>query len=185
MGSVRGNETNLSLRRKRGVVEICLLDICMEIKERIEYLVDLLNEANIEYYINDNPTLTDNEFDSLLDELIKLEEKYPEYKLDNSPTSKVGTKVISEFKKINHPTPMFSLGDVFNEDEVLSFCQRIEKEIKNPEYVCELKMDGLAVSLVYKKGTFLSAATRGDGRVGEDITNNVKTIKKLPLTLKE
>ena len=157
----------------------------MDIKERIEYLVNTLNEANIEYYVNDNPTLTDNEFDSLLDELIKLEEKYPEYKLDNSPTSKVGTTVISEFKKITHPTPMFSLGDVFNEDEVLSFCKKIEKEVNNVEYVCELKMDGLAVSLIYEKGKFISAATRGDGRIGEDITNNVKTINSLPLTLKE
>lgn len=157
----------------------------MDIKERIEYLVNILNEANIEYYVNDNPTLTDNEFDSLLDELIKLEEKYPEYKLDNSPTSKVGTTVISEFKKITHPTPMFSLGDVFNEDEVLSFCKKIEKEVNNVEYVCELKMDGLAVSLIYVKGKFISAATRGDGRIGEDITNNVKTINSLPLTLKE
>ena len=157
----------------------------MDIKERIKYLVETLNKANIEYYVNDNPTLTDNEFDSLLDELIKLEEKYPEYKLNNSPTSKVGTTVISEFKKVTHQTPMFSLGDVFNEDEVLSFCNKIEKEIENPQYVCELKMDGLAVSLTYEKGKFVSAATRGDGRIGEDITNNVKTIKSLPLTLKE
>ena len=157
----------------------------MEIQERIKYLVDTLNKANIEYYVNDNPTLTDNEFDSLLDELIKLEEKYPEYKLDNSPTSKVGTSVISEFKKVEHKTPMFSLGDVFNEEEVISFCNRIEKEIGNTEYVCELKMDGLAVSLTYENGKFVSAATRGDGRIGEDITNNVLTIKKLPLTLKK
>ncbi|MBR1416195.1 MAG: NAD-dependent DNA ligase LigA [Bacilli bacterium] len=156
-----------------------------DIKERIKYLVDLLNKANIEYYINDNPTLTDNEFDSLLDELIKLENKYPKYKLDNSPTSKVGTSVISEFQKVEHPTPMFSLSDVFNEEEVRSFGKRVEKEISNPEFVCELKMDGLAVSLIYKNGKFVSAATRGDGRVGEDITNNVKTIKMLPLTLKE
>ena len=155
----------------------------MEIKERIKYLVETLNKANIEYYVNDNPTLTDNEFDSLLDELIKLEEKYPEYKLDNSPTSKVGTTVISEFNKITHPTPMFSLGDVFNEEEVLSFCNKVEKEVGPVEYVCELKMDGLAVSLTYEKGKFVSAATRGDGRVGEDITNNVKTIKSLPLSL--
>ena len=157
----------------------------MDIRERIEYLVNVLNEANVEYYVNDNPTLTDNEFDSLLDELIKLEEKYPEYKLENSPTSKVGTSVISEFKKVTHPTPMFSLGDVFNEEEVLSFCNKIEKEVPSVEYVCELKMDGLAVSLIYKKGKFISAATRGDGQIGEDITNNVKTIKTLPLTLKE
>ncbi len=155
-----------------------------DIKDRIKYLVDILNKANIEYYINDNPTLTDNEFDSLLDELIKLEEKYPEFKLEDSPTSKVGTKVISEFKKITHPTPMFSLGDVFNEDEIKAFCQRVEKEVGKTEYVCELKMDGLAVSLVYEKGVFKYAATRGDGTVGEDITNNVLTIGSLPLKLK-
>jgi DNA ligase (NAD+) len=152
---------------------------------RIKYLVDILNEANVEYYVNDNPTLTDNEYDSLIDELIKLEDKYPEYKLANSPTSKVGNTVISEFKKVTHPTPMFSLGDVFNEEEVRSFCNRISKEVTNPEYVCELKMDGLAVSLVYKNGEFVSAATRGDGVIGEDITLNVKTIKKLPLKLKK
>ena len=156
-----------------------------DIKERIKYLVDILNKANIEYYINDNPTLTDNEFDSLLDELIKLEEKYPEYKLDNSPTSKVGTTVISEFKKVTHPTRMFSLSDVFNEDEVESFINRVKKEVNDAQFVCELKMDGLAVSLIYENGKFISAATRGDGSVGEDITNNVRTIKKLPLTLNE
>src|SRR5574344_1393619 len=154
-------------------------------QERIKYLVTFLNKANVEYYINDNPTLTDNEFDSLLDELIKLEKTYPEYKLANSPTSKVGSTVISEFQKVTHPTPMFSLGDVFNEDEVKSFDERIRKEIPHPEYVCELKMDGLAVSLIYKNGEFVSAATRGDGVIGEDITYNVKTIKKLPLTLHE
>ena len=156
-----------------------------KIIKRMSELVDILNQANIEYYVNDNPTLTDNEFDSLLDELIKLEEKYPDYKLENSLTSKVGTTVISEFKKVTHPTPMFSLSDVFNEDEVLSFCDKVEKEIGNTEYVCELKMDGLAVSLIYKDGNFVSAATRGDGVIGEDITNNVKTIKALPLKLKQ
>ena len=153
------------------------------VQNRIKYLVEFLNKANIEYYINDNPTLTDNEFDSLMDELIKLEHDYPEYKLANSPTSKVGSTVISEFNKVTHPTPMFSLADVFNEDEVKKFDERIRKEIDNPEYVCELKMDGLAVSLIYKDGIFVSAATRGDGVIGEDITLNVKTIKKLPLTL--
>ena len=154
-------------------------------EERIKYLCEILNKANREYYIDDNPTMTDNEFDSLLDELIKLEKKYPEYKLDNSPTSKVGTTVISAFNKVTHPTPMFSLADVFNEEEIKDFGKRIEKEVENPEYVCELKMDGLAVSLIYKDGNFQSAATRGDGVIGEDITFNVKTIKTLPLTLKQ
>ena len=154
-------------------------------QDRIKYLVDVLNKANVEYYVNDNPTLTDNEYDSLMDELIKLEEKYPEYKLDNSPTEKVGSTVISEFKKVKHPTPMISLADVFNEDEVKGFDERIKKEISNPEYVCELKMDGLGVNLIYKNGDFISATTRGDGTIGEDITLNVKTLKELPLKLKK
>src|SRR5574344_1142202 len=162
-----------------------LKEMKQDIKDRIKYLVDFLNEANVEYYVNDNPTLTDNEFDSLMDELIKLENNYPEYKLTNSPTSKVGSSVISEFKKVTHPTPMFSLADVFNIDEVREFDERIRKEIDNPEYVCELKMDGLAVSLLYENGEFVRASTRGDGVIGEDITLNVKTIKKLPLTLKK
>ena len=154
-----------------------------DIKKRIEYLTDTLNKANVLYYVNDNPTLTDNEYDSLMDELIKLEAKYPEFKLSNSPTSKVGNEVIAEFKKVTHPTPMFSLADVFNYDELRDFDSRVQKEVPNPEYVCELKMDGLAVSLIYKNGQFVSAATRGDGVIGEDITHNVRTIKKLPLSL--
>ena len=152
-------------------------------EERIKYLCEVLNQANMEYYVNDNPTLTDNEYDSLMDELIKLEEKYPEYKQKNSPTQKVGNTVISAFRKVAHPTPMISLADVFNEEEVKAFDERIRKEISNPEYVCELKMDGLGVSLIYKDGNFVSATTRGDGIIGEDITLNVKTLKQLPLKL--
>lgn len=153
------------------------------IPERIKYLCEVLNKANVEYYVNDNPTLTDNEYDSLMDELIKLEKDYPEYKLNNSPTSKVGNEVIAEFKKVTHPTPMFSLADVFNYDEVRDFDAKVRKEVGEVAYSCELKMDGLAVSLIYKDGSFVSAATRGDGVIGEDITHNVRTIKKLPLTL--
>ena len=153
------------------------------IPERIKYLCEVLNKANVEYYVNDNPTLTDNEYDSLMDELIKLEKDYPEYKLNNSPTSKVGNEVIAEFKKVTHPTPMFSLADVFNYDEVRDFDTKVRKEVGDVAYSCELKMDGLAVSLLYKDGAFISAATRGDGVIGEDITHNVRTIKKLPLTL--
>ena len=155
----------------------------MEPKARIEWLVETLNKANIEYYINDNPTLTDNEYDSLLDELFKLEEKYPEYKLKESPTESVGTKVVSEFNKVAHKTPMFSLADVFNIDEVKAYAKRVEKEISNPQYVCELKMDGLGINLTYEKGYLISAVTRGDGVVGEDITNNIKTIPYVPLKL--
>ena len=153
------------------------------VPERIKYLCKVLNKANVEYYVNDNPTLTDNEYDSLMDELIKLEKDYPEYKLNNSPTSKVGNEVIAEFKKVTHPTPMFSLADVFNYDEVRDFDAKVRKEVGEVAYSCELKMDVLAVSLIYKDGAFVSAATRGDGVIGEDITHNVRTIKKLPLTL--
>lgn len=157
----------------------------MNPKERIEELVSTLNKANVEYYLNDNPTLTDNEYDSLLMELFKLEEEYPEYKLPESPTSSVGTKILDSFDKITHGTPMFSLADVFNEDEVEAFVTRVEKEIENPEFVCELKMDGLGVNLTYKNGLMVSAATRGDGVTGEDITNNFKTIKYVPVKLNE
>ena len=157
----------------------------MNPKERISYLVEKLNEANVEYYLNDNPKMTDNEYDSLLMELFRLEAEYPEYKLPESPTESVGTKILDSFAKITHATPMFSLADVFNEDEVEAFVNRVEKEIPNPEFTCELKMDGLGVNLTYKNGLLKSAATRGDGVTGEDITNNVKTIKYLPLKLKE
>ena len=154
-----------------------------QVESRMAYLIDVLNKANVEYYVNDNPTLSDNEYDSLMDELIKLEEKYPQLKQSNSPTTKVGNEVIAAFNKVTHPTPMFSLADVFNEDEVRDFDAKVRKEVSNPEYVCELKMDGLAVSLLYKDGKFVSAATRGNGVIGEDITHNVRTIKKLPITL--
>lgn len=157
----------------------------MQPKERIEELVKILNQANVDYYLHDNPILTDNEYDSLLMELFRLEEEYPEYKLPESPTSTVGTKVLDSFAKITHGTPMFSLADVFNEEEVEAFVTRVEKEVPNPEFVCELKMDGLGVNLTYKEGLLISAATRGDGVVGEDITNNFKTIKYVPLKLSE
>jgi len=157
----------------------------MNPKERIEELVKTLNQANVEYYLNDNPTLTDNEYDSMLMELFRLEAEYPQYKLPESPTTNVGTKILDQFEKITHQTPMFSLADVFNEDEVEAYVKRVEKEIENPEFVCELKMDGLGVNLTYKNGLLVSAATRGDGVVGEDITNNFKTIKYVPIRLKE
>ena len=154
-------------------------------QERIKELVEILNKANVEYYMNDDPFLSDNEYDSLLNELIKLEEEYPEFILPDSPTQKVATKVISEFQKVTHDTPMFSLSNVFNENEIRDFSNKITKEFPNCQYVCELKMDGLAVSLNYEKGIFKRAATRGDGVIGEDITHNVLMIKTLPLKLKE
>lgn len=157
----------------------------MSPKERIAELVQKLNQANVEYYLHDNPTLTDNEYDSLLMELFRLEDEYPEYKLPESPTQNVGTKILDAFDKITHGTPMFSLADVFNEEEIEAFVNRVKKEIDNPEFVCELKMDGLGVNLTYKDGLLISAATRGDGVVGEDITNNFKTIKYVPIKLNE
>ncbi|MDD6223724.1 MAG: NAD-dependent DNA ligase LigA, partial [bacterium] len=152
---------------------------------RIEELVRILNEANYNYHVLDKPTITDQEFDKLLRELFILEEKYPEYVKEDSPTHRVGGVVLDEFKKIPHKIPMMSLGNVFNEDEIRAFDNRIKKEGITPEYVCELKIDGLSVSLHYEQGKLITAATRGDGTIGEDITNNVKTIKTVPLTLKE
>ncbi len=157
----------------------------MTLKKRIDELVELILKYNHEYYTLDKPSITDQEWDRLMSELITLEEKYPEYKKVNSPTSKVGDEIISEFKKITHKTPMFSLSNVFNEEELNEFDKRVKKEISNPHYVCELKLDGLAVSLEYEKGILKRAATRGDGITGEDITHNVKTIKTLPLKLRK
>lgn len=154
-------------------------------KDRIDELVTILNEANYNYHVLDNPTITDQEYDKLFRELQILEEKYPELVRSDSPTHRVGGVVLDEFKKVTHKIPMMSLGDVFNEDEIRAFDARIKKEGINPEYVCELKIDGLSVSLHYEKGKLVTAATRGNGTVGEDITNNVKTIKTVPLTLKE
>lgn len=154
-------------------------------KERIEYLVEVLNKANEEYYLNDNPTLTDNEYDSLLDELFCLEKDYPELVLSNSPTHHVGTKVVSKLEKIKHKTGMMSISDVFNEEEIIDFFNRVEKDYPNASYICELKMDGLGVNLTYENGKLISAATRGDSIIGENITHNIKTIKYIPMELKE
>ncbi len=157
----------------------------MDVQKRIKELVTILNEANVDYYLHDAPKLTDNEYDSLLTELFCLEDEYPSFILPESPTQNVGTKVLDAFEKIRHGTPMFSLADVFNEEEVEAFVTRVEKEIENPEFICELKMDGLGVNLTYKEGLLISAATRGDGVIGEDITNNIRTIRYLPIRLKE
>ena len=157
----------------------------MEIKERIQELVDVLNEANVKYFIEDSPILTDNEYDSLINELTRLEKANPQLILPNSPTQRVGIEIKSDLKKIKHRLPMFSLSNVFNEEELRAFDARINKEIDNYEYVCELKIDGLAVSLTYQNGNLVLGATRGDGTVGEDITANVKTIQILPQKLTE
>ena len=154
-------------------------------KKRIDELIKIINKANYEYYTLDKPTITDQEYDRYMNELISLEEKYPELISEDSPTRRVGSKVIDKFKKVNHEIPMLSLGNVFNETEIIAFDERIKKEIKDPKYVCELKIDGLSVSLQYKDGKLVRGATRGDGVVGEDITYNVETIKTIPLTLNQ
>ena len=157
----------------------------IDVKKRIEELTKILNEANYNYYILDNPTITDQEFDKYLRELIELEMEYPNLKRSDSPTLRVGGTILEGFEKVTHTIPMLSIGDVFNEEEIIDFDNKIKKEGFNPRYVCELKIDGLSVSLHYEKGILVRAATRGNGVVGDDITNNVKTIKTIPLTLKE
>ena len=153
------------------------------IQNRIDELIKILNEASRNYYELDNPTITDQEYDDYYHELEQLEKKYPEFIRDDSPTKRVGGKVIKEFSKVTHEIPMMSLGDIFSEDEILEFDERIKKVIPNPHYVCELKIDGLSVSLLYKDGKLVRGATRGNGVVGEDITHNVETIKSIPLTI--
>ena len=155
----------------------------MDIKKRMEEIEQLLNKYNYEYYVLDNSSVSDSEYDRLMQELLSLEESHPELKSKTSPTSRVGSEVVSNFEKVQHQRPMLSLGNVFNESEIVKFDERIEKEGFDPEYVCELKIDGLAISLIYEKGVLVKGVTRGDGRIGEDITNNVKTIKSIPLKL--
>ena len=154
-------------------------------KKRIEELVKELNKASYEYYILDDPSSSDSEYDRLFNELKELELKYPEYKLDDSPTQRVGAIVKDEFKKVEHLTPMLSLDNVFNFEELEYFDKVIKKEFSNVSYNVEPKIDGLAVSLYYEDGILKRAATRGDGYIGEDITENVKTIKTIPLSLNE
>lgn len=154
-------------------------------QKRINELVEIINQANYEYYTLANPTLTDQEFDKYLRELEELEQEYPELASPTSPTKRVGGEVIDKFKKIRHKIPMLSLPDVFNVDEIIAFDERIKKSGFQPEYVCELKIDGLSGSFHYENGNLITGVTRGDGVVGEDITHNVKTIRTLPLHLKE
>ena len=153
------------------------------IEKRIDELIKIINKANYDYYILDKPTITDQEYDRYMQELQRLEEKYPELKRTDSPTERVGSEVISEFKKVIHEIPMLSLSNVFNESEIIAFDERVRKVVPNPKYVVELKIDGLSVSLLYKNGKLVRAATRGDGVTGEDITHNAKTIKSIPLSI--
>ena len=156
----------------------------LDAKKRIEELRKILEDANYEYYVLANPSITDQEFDKYLRELEELEKEFPEFDDVNSPTKRVGGLVIDKFNKVKHKLPMLSLPDVFNEDEIRAFDERIRKNGFNPEYVCELKIDGVSGSFHYDNGVLTTGVTRGDGTTGEDITHNVKTIKSLPLKLK-
>lgn len=149
-------------------------------KKRVDELTKILNEANYNYYVLDNPTITDQEYDKYIRELETIESEYPELISSNSPTKRVGGEVIEKFQKVIRDKPMLSIGDVFNEEEVIDFLHKCS--ISN-EFVCEYKIDGLGISLIYEKGKLVRGVTRGDGLVGEDVTHNVKTIKAIPLEL--
>lgn len=155
------------------------------IEKRIDELIKILNKASYEYHTLDAPTITDQEYDDYYAELVRLETLHPNLVRSDSPTVRVGSTVIDEFTKVVHERPMMSLDDIFSEEEVISFDERVRKVIPNPTYVCELKIDGLSVSLLYKNGKLVRGATRGDGTTGEDITHNVRTIKSVPLSLPE
>lgn len=154
----------------------------IDIKKRVEELTKILNDANYNYYVKDEPTITDQEYDKYMRELENIELEYPKYASKNSPTKRVGGEVIEKFEKVVRDKPMLSISDVFSEDEVRDFIRKVEDEV-SPEYVCEQKIDGLGVSLIYEAGKLVRGVTRGDGLVGEDITHNVRTIKSIPLEL--
>lgn len=157
-----------------------------EAKKRVEELHQLLNQYNHEYYVLDNPTVPDSEYDKLLHELIQLEEQFPELLTPTSPTQRVGGKPLEGFQKVTHSIPMLSLSNAFNEQELRDFDRRVREKIGSDfAYVCELKIDGLAVSLRYEDGVFVQGSTRGDGTTGEDITMNLRTVRSIPLKLRE
>ena len=154
-------------------------------KERMDELIEYINKASYEYYVLDNPTITDQEYDDYYNELLSIEEKYPELKREDSPTNRVGGAVLDKFEKVTHDHPMLSFDDIFNEEEIILFDERIKKVVSTAHYTLEPKMDGLSGSLIYKNGVLVRGATRGDGVTGEDITTNIKTIKSVPLRLTE
>ena len=148
-------------------------------------LVALLNRYATEYYTSDNPSVSDSEYDRLYRELVELETAYPDQVLADSPTHRVGGKVLDGFEKYSHQYPLYSLQDAFSREELEAFDARVRKEVAHPTYICELKIDGLSISLTYEKGILVVGATRGDGSVGENITENLKRVKDIPLTLPE
>ena len=153
--------------------------------ERMSELVALLNRYATEYYTSDNPSVSDSEYDRLYRELVELEAAYPDQVLADSPTHRVGGKVLDGFEKYSHQYPLYSLQDAFSREELEAFDARVRKELPQPTYICELKIDGLSISLTYEKGILVVGATRGDGSIGENITENLKRVKDIPLTLPE
>ncbi|VIU45156.1 DNA ligase [Streptococcus pneumoniae] len=153
--------------------------------KRMNELVALLNRYATEYYTSDNPSVSDSEYDCLYRELVELETAYPDQVLADSPTHRVGGKVLDGFEKYSHQYPLYSLQDAFSREELEAFDARVRKEVAHPTYICELKIDGLSISLTYEKGILLAGVTRGDGSIGENITENLKRVKDIPLTLPE
>jgi len=157
----------------------------VEIKKEIEELTDFLNYHSHKYYVEDSPEISDYEYDEKLRKLIKLEEMYPELKKNNSPTTRIGDVVLDGFSEVTHTVPMESLLDAFNYEEIVDFDRKVKDVIDNPVYIVEQKIDGLSVSLEYRDGEFFRGSTRGNGVIGEDVTENLKTIKSIPMTLKK
>ena len=153
--------------------------------ERMKELVELLNRYATEYYTSDNPSVSDSEYDRLYRELVELEKAHPEQVLPDSPTHRVGGKILDGFEKYSHQYPLYSLQDAFSREELDAFDARVRKELDDVTYICELKIDGLSISLTYEQGIFVAGATRGDGSVGENITENLKRVKDIPLSLPE
>ena len=153
--------------------------------ERMKELVELLNRYATEYYTSDNPSVSDSEYDRLYRELVELEKAHPEQILPDSPTHRVGGKILDGFEKYSHQYPLYSLQDAFSREELDAFDARVRKELNDVTYICELKIDGLSISLTYEQGIFVAGATRGDGSVGENITENLKRVKDIPLSLPE
>ena len=153
--------------------------------ERMKELVELLNRYATEYYTSDNPSVSDSEYDRLYRELVELEKTHPDQVLPESPTHRVGGKILDGFEKYSHQYPLYSLQDAFSREELNAFDARVRKELDNVTYICELKIDGLSISLTYEQGLFVAGATRGDGSIGENITENLKRVKDIPLTLPE
>ena len=153
--------------------------------ERMKELVELLNRYATEYYTSDNPSVSDSEYDRLYRELVELEKAHPDQVLPESPTHRVGGKILDGFEKYSHQYPLYSLQDAFSREELDAFDARVRKELDDVTYICELKIDGLSISLTYEQGIFVAGATRGDGSIGENITENLKRVKDIPLALSE